>query len=79
MRVLWKVIRVLVVGGLLLLEPLVGVLCSLAVVLGIVACVIFLASPAGAHFPLLKMLAFFGSFGAAAILYQGLIALNVRP
>ncbi len=79
MRVLWKAICLPVAVGLLLLEPLVGILCSLVVVLGIVACVIFLASPAGVHFPLLKMLAVFGSLGAAAILYQGLIALKVRP
>jgi hypothetical protein len=50
----------------------------MAFVLGLVACVIFLASPAGAHFPLLKMVAIFGGLGGAAILYQGLIALLVR-
>jgi hypothetical protein len=79
MRLVWKIIRVPVVGGLLLLDPLVGVLCSMAFVLGLVACVIFLASPAGAHFPLLKMVAVFVGLGGAAILYQGLIALLVRP
>ncbi len=75
MRRLWKVIRFTVAGALLLLEPLVGVLCSLVFVLGVVACPIFLASPAGAHFPLLKMLLVFGSFVIVAIVYQGLLAL----
>jgi hypothetical protein len=79
MHIVWKVLRLPVVGGLLLLDPLVGVLCSLAFVFGVVACLIFLASPASAHFPLLKMLAVFGGFGVAAILYQGLIALLLRP
>jgi hypothetical protein len=79
MRIVWKMIRLAVVGGLLLLEPLVGVLCSLAFVLGVVACVIFLASPAGAHFPFLTMVAVFGSFGAAAILFQCLIVITLRP
>ena len=78
MRVLWYLIRLLLVGGLLLLEPLVGVMCSLAVVVGGIACVIFLASPAGEHFPLIKMLAVFGSFVVTAILYYGLIALKIR-
>jgi len=78
MRLVWKIIRVPVVGGFLLLEPLVGVLCSMAFVLGLVACAIFLASPAGAHFPLLKLVAVFGCVGGAAILYQGLIAVLTR-
>ncbi len=79
MRLVWKIIRVPVVGGLLLLEPLVGVLCSMAFVLGLVAGIIFLASPAGAHFPLLKMVAVFGGLGGSANLCQGLIALLMRP
>ena len=75
MRCLWKAIRLPLIAALLILEPLVGLLCSLAFVLGVIACVIFLASPASANFPLFKMLVTFGSLGATAILLQGLIAL----
>lgn len=79
MRLVWKLIRVPVGAGLLLLEPLVGFLCSMGFVLGLVACLIFQASLAGTHFPLLKMVAFFGGLGGVANLYQGLITLLTRP
>ena len=75
MRCLWNAIRLPLIAALLLLEPLLGFLCSLAFVLGVIACVIFLASPVSANFPLFKMLVTFGSLGATAILLQGLIAL----
>ena len=77
-RSIWKVVRLPLVGMLMLLEPAVRYICSLAMVLGIIASVAFEISAAGPRFPFFGMLALSLGFGVALFLYYGLIALLSR-
>lgn len=77
-RFLWQLVRAPLLGILMLLEPLVRYLLGLAMVLGIVASVIFELSAAGSRFPFLAMLAGSLACGLVLFLYYGLIALPAR-
>jgi hypothetical protein len=74
-RLFWNTIRVPVLGALVLIEPVVRVICSCALVLGIIASVVFELSAVGPRFPFLVMLGASLGFGALLVLYEGLIAL----
>jgi hypothetical protein len=71
----WNAIRVPVLGALVLIEPVVRIVCSCALILGIIASVVFELSAVGPRFPFLVMLGASLGFGALLILYEGLIAL----
>jgi hypothetical protein len=77
-RLCWNAIRVPVLGVLLLFEPAVRIVCSCALVLGILASVVFELSAVGPRFPFLPMLSVSLGFGAALVLYEGLIALFTK-
>lgn len=74
-RLFWNALRVPVLGALVLIEPIVRVVCSVALILGIVASVVFELSAVGPRFPFLVMLGASLGFGALLVLYEGLIAL----
>ena len=63
---------------LTLLEPIVRAVLSLAMMLGILATIVFELSAAGPQFEFLRMLALSLGFGVALILYYGLLALVSR-
>lgn len=77
-RLLWNAARIPVLAILLLLEPAVRFICSLALVLGFFASVMFEISAAGPRFPFLWMLALSLGSGVVLFLYYGLIALLSR-
>ena len=71
----WNAIRVPVLGALVLIEPVVRIVCSCALILGVIASVVFELSAVGPRFPFLVMLGASLGFGALLVLYEGLIAL----
>lgn len=77
-RLCWNAIRVPVLGVLLLLEPAVRIICSCALVLGVLASVVFEFSAVGPRFPFLPMLGASLGFGAFLVLYEGLVALFTK-
>lgn len=77
-RLIWHGVRVPLVSILVLLEPAVRFLCSLAMVLGVTAAILFEVSALGARFPFLWMLALSMGFGVVLVLYYALIALLSR-
>lgn len=77
-RLCWNAIRVPVLGVLLLLEPAVRIVCSCALVLGVLVSVVFELSAVGPRFPFLPMLGASLAFGAVLVLYEGLIALFTK-
>ena len=77
-RICWNAIRVPVLGVLLLLEPVVRIVCSCALVLGVLASVVFELSAVGPRFPFLLMLGASLGFGAVLVLFEGLIALFTK-
>ena len=77
-RLLWKAIRLPVVCVLLLIEPIINVLCGLAIVGGVLAAVAFESSAVSARFPFLLMFALSVSFAALVVIYHSLVVLLVR-
>jgi len=77
-RSIWKALRLPLVGMLMLLEPAVRYICSLALVLGIIASLAFEMSAVGPRFPFLGMMTISLGFGVVLFLYYGLIALLSR-
>lgn len=63
---------------LMLLEPIVRWICSTALVLGVLVCVIFELSAVGPRFPFLAGLGISLGFGALLVAYYGLIAVLTR-
>lgn len=78
LRLLWKSVRMPVLGILTLLEPIVRYTLSVAMVLGVFASVVFEMSAVGPRFPFITMLAASLACGVALFLYYGLIALLSR-
>jgi hypothetical protein len=74
-RLFWNAIRLPVLGALVLMEPVVRIVCSCALILGIIASVVFELSAVGPRFPFLVMLGASLGFGAFLVIYEGLIAL----
>jgi hypothetical protein len=74
-RFFWNAIRIPVLGALVLIEPIVRIVCSCALVLGVIASVVFELSAAGPGFPFLLMLGASLGFGVFLVIYEGLIAL----
>ncbi|MGH8251917.1 MAG: hypothetical protein ACREVI_14700 [Steroidobacteraceae bacterium] len=77
-RFTWEGVRRLLVVVLAVLEPVIRFVCILAMLLGIVAAVVFELSTVGPRFPFLEMLALSLGFGAALFAYYGLLALVSR-
>lgn len=63
---------------LMLLEPVVRWVCSIALVLGLIVSVVFELSAVGTRFPFLAMVGTSLVFGVVLIAYYGLIALLTR-
>jgi hypothetical protein len=76
-RVLWNVVRLPIATVLLALEPVVGFICGLGLVLGVLACILFEISAVGPRFPLAKMLGISLGFGVIRFLYNGLLSIFV--
>ena len=77
-RVLWRAIRLPIVLALLLIEPIINVVCGLAIVGGVFAAVAFESSAVSARFPLLLVLALSVGFAALLVIYHSLVVLLVR-
>lgn len=77
-QLVWSAVRLPLLGVLVMLEPIVRVLCSLVMVLGVIASVVFEISAVGPRFPFIGMLALSLTFGVFLFLYYGLIALLSR-
>lgn len=77
-RVLWNVIRLPIAAVLILLEPVVGFICGLGMVLGVLTSILFEISAVGPRFPFLKALGISLSFGVILFLYYGLLSLFVE-
>jgi hypothetical protein len=69
LRALWSAMRLALLGALALMEPVVRIICSLAMVFGVVICLVFEISIVGPQFPFLRMLALSVSFGLILSLY----------
>ncbi len=67
-----------IAGVLLLLEPVVGLVCGLGLVLGVLASILFEISAAGPKFPFAEALCISLSFGVILFLYYGLLSLFVE-
>lgn len=74
----WEVIRRPLFAVLALLEPVIRFVCILAMLLGIIAAIVFELSAVGPRFPFLEMLALSLGFGAALFAYYGLLSLVSR-
>src|ERR1700682_1815489 len=77
-QVVWNGVRLPIAGVLVLLEPVVGFVCGLGLVLGVLACILFELSAVGPRFPLAKMLGISLSFGVILFLYYGALSLFVE-
>jgi hypothetical protein len=77
-RVLWNVIRLPIAIVLIQLEPIVGIICGLGLVLGVLTSILFEISAVGPRFPFLKVLGISLSFGLIFFLYCGLLSLFVE-
>jgi hypothetical protein len=75
LRMLWKTVRLPLLGILLLIEPIIKYVFGSAMVLGVLASIAFEISAVGPRFPFLAMLALSLSFGLALFLYYGLVSL----
>jgi hypothetical protein len=74
-RLFWNAIRIPVLGALILIGPVVRIVCSCGLILGVIASVVFEVSAVGPRFPFLVMLGASLGLGALLVLYEGLIAL----
>ena len=77
-RATWQAVRLSLHAVLTLLEPVVRAVFSLAMLLGIIAAIVFELSAVGPRFPFLEMLALSLGFGAALFVYYGLLSLVSR-
>lgn len=77
-RVLWNAIRLPIAAVLILLEPVVGSICGLGMVLGVLTSILFEISAVGPRFPFLKVLGISLSFGVILFLYHGLLSIFVE-
>jgi hypothetical protein len=77
-QLLWNAVRLPVAAFLLLLEPLVGFVCGLGLVLGVLASILFEMSAVGPRFPLAKAMIISLSFAVILFLYYGLLSLFVE-
>lgn len=77
-RIAWHVVRLPLLESLTLLEPVVRVIFSLAMVLGIFAAIVFELSATGAQFEFLTIFAWSLGCGLTMLVYYGLLALVSR-
>jgi hypothetical protein len=77
-QLLWNAVGLPVAALLLLLEPLVGFVCGLGLVLGVLASILFEMSAVGPRFPFAKAMIISLSFGVILFLYYGLLSLFVE-
>lgn len=77
-RATWRATRLSLHAVLTMLEPVVRAVFSFAMLLGIIAAIVFELSAVGPRFPFLEMLALSLGFGAALFLYYGLLSLVSR-
>jgi len=77
-RVAWRVWRLPILALLTLLEPVVRVVFSLAIVFGIIAALVFELSAVGPRFPFLGMLALSLGSGVTLVVYYGVLTLVSR-
>jgi predicted neutral ceramidase superfamily lipid hydrolase len=77
-RVLWNAVRLPIAAVLLALEPIVGFICGLGLVLGVLASILFEISAVGPRFPFLRSLCISLSFGVILFLYYAALSLFVE-
>jgi hypothetical protein len=76
-QLLWNGIRLPIAAVLLALEPIVGFICGLGLVLGVLASILFEISAVGPTFPFVKALCISLSFGVILFLYYGLLSIFI--
>lgn len=77
-RILWNAVRLPIAAVLLALEPIVGFICGLGLVLGVLACILFEISAVGPRFPFAKAMIISLIFGLILFLYYGALSLFVQ-
>ncbi len=77
-RNVWHLVRLPLLTLLTLFEPVVRAVFSLAMVLGVLAAIVFELSAAGPRFEFLQMVVWSLGLGAALFAYHGLMALLSR-
>lgn len=77
-RLSWNAVRLPLLAVLVLIEPAVRIVCSLALLLGVVVSIAFEFSAVGPRFPLLGMLALSLGFGVVLFAFYGLLAVVSR-
>lgn len=77
-RLCWNAVRLPLLAVLVLIEPAVRIVCSVALLLGVVASIAFEFSAVGPRFPFLGMLSVSLGFGLVLFAYYGLLALVSR-
>jgi len=77
-RELWKAIRLPIAAVVLLLEPIVGFICGLGLMLGVLTSILFEMSAVGPKFPFVKVIGISFAFGVILFLYYGLASIFVK-
>ena len=77
-RAIWNLVRLPILAILTLLEPVVRIVVSLLMILGIVVTIVFEVSAVSAQFPLSTMIIIILSLGAILVGYYALMALLSR-
>jgi hypothetical protein len=77
MQLLRNGVRLPIAAVLLALEPVVGFICGLGLVLGVLASILFEISAVGPRFPFVKALCISLSFGVILFLYYGLLSMFI--
>ena len=71
-QLLWNGVRLPIAAVLLMLEPVVGFVCGLGLVLGVLASILFEISAVGPRFPFIKAMIISLSFGVILFGSSGL-------
>jgi hypothetical protein len=78
LQLLWNAVRLPIAALLVLIEPVIGFICGLGLVLGVLASILFEISAVGPRFPFTKVFCISLSFGVILFLYYGLLSIVVE-
>jgi hypothetical protein len=78
LRVLWDLVRLPILAVLTILEPIVRMTISLAIIIGVVVTLVFETSATGQHFSSLTMMIIMAALGAFLVGYYAILALLSR-
>jgi hypothetical protein len=78
LQLLWNAVRLPIAALLVLIEPVIGFICGLGLVLGVLASILFEISAVGPRFPFAKAMIISLSFGVILFLYYGAVSVFVE-